>query len=89
MLLYPSPHDPCIISGTLTNPYSSIFTPNIQSQLHVSLYVDDFVFYFSDPSQEEIFKILLQEHTKVDFMSNVKYFLGTVFNWLQYDDSKI
>ena len=48
----PSPHDPFLLSGVITNPYSPDQTPDLQSQLHVGLYVGDFVFYSSDPSQE-------------------------------------
>ena len=79
-----SPHDPWLISGTLKNPSSYTCTLNIQYQLHIGLYVNDFVFYSSDPDKEEILKTLLQEHIKVDFMGNVNYFLGTTFNWLQH-----
>ena len=89
MVLNLSPYYPCLFSGTLTNPTSSTCTPQLQSQLHVCLYVDDFVFYSSDPAQEELFKTLLQEHIKVDFMVNVNYFLGAVFNWLQHENGNI
>ena len=77
MVLNTSPHDPCLISGKISNPFSSTCTPHLQPQLHAGLYVADFVFYYSDPDQEELFKILLQEHIKVDFIVNVYYLLGT------------
>ena len=71
MGLNPSPHDPCIISGVLNNSYSPTCTSDLQPQLHVGLYTNGFIFYSSDPSQEELFKTLLQEKIPVDFMENV------------------
>ena len=72
MGLNPSPYDPCIISGVLTNHSSPACTSELKYQLHVRLYVDDFEFYLSDPSQEELFKTVLQEKIQVDFMVNVE-----------------
>ena len=89
MGINPSPHDPCLLSGTLTNPSSPTCTPQLQYQLHVELYVGDFVFYSSDPDQEELFKTLLQEHIKVYFMGTVYYFLSTELNWIQCDNDSI
>ena len=60
MLLTPSPHYPCLISSVLTNPSYPACTLDLQSQLHVGIYVGDFVFYLYDPDQEELFKTLLQ-----------------------------
>ena len=71
MGLNTSLHDPCLIYGVLTTPSSPDSISDLQSQLHVGLYVKDFVFYSSDPSQEALFKNLLQEHIQVDFMGNV------------------
>ena len=71
MGINPSPHDPCLLSGVITNPSSPACTSYLQSQLHVVLYVNDFVFYSSDQTQEELFKTLLQEQIQVDFMVNV------------------
>ena len=51
MGLNTSPYDPCIISIVLTKPSSPECTSDLQSQLHVGLYVDEFIFYSSDPSQ--------------------------------------
>ena len=77
MGLNPSPHDPWLLSGVLGNPSSPDTISDIQSQLHVSIYVDDLEFYSSDPTQEDLFKTLLQEHIQVNFMGYVDYFLGT------------
>ena len=62
IVLNPSLHDPCLLSGVLTNPYSPASTSDLQYQLHVGLYVENFVLYSSDPTQKALFKTLLQEH---------------------------
>ena len=46
-----SPHDPFLLSGTLTQPYYATNSQHSTSQLHVGLYVDDFVFFYSNPFQ--------------------------------------
>ena len=84
-----SQHDPCLLSGVLANPYSPETISTVQSQLHVSLYVEDFVFYYSDPTQEALFKTLRQEHIQVNFMGDVEYFLGTAFICLKHKDRNI
>ena len=84
-----SPHDHCLIYGILEKPNSHENISEYQSQLHVGLYVEDFVFYSSDPSQEVLFQTLLQEHIQVDFMVDVDYFLGTASTWLQHKDGNI
>ena len=89
MGLKASPHDPCLLSGVLSNPSSPETISEAQYQLHVGLYVEDFVFYSSDPTQDALFKTLLQEHIQVDFMGDVDYFVGTEFTWLQHKDGKI
>ena len=89
MGLNPSPHNPCLISGVITNPSYPACTSDLQSKLHVRFYVVKFVFYLSDPDQGEPLKILLQEQIQVEFMGNVDYFLGTAFNWIQHADGTI
>ena len=84
-----SPHDLYLLSGVLSNPSYPDTISAVQFQLHVGLYVDDFVFYSSDPTQEDPFKTLLQEHIQVDFMVDVEYFLGTAFTWLKHKDRNI
>ena len=83
MVLNPSPQDPCLLSGVLSKPSSPGTVSAVQYQLHVGLYVDDFVVYSSDPTQDALFKTLLQEHIQLDFMGDVYYFLGTAFNWIK------
>ena len=74
MVLKASLHDPCLLSGVLEKPNSHNTISEDQSQLHVGLYVDDFVFYSSDPAQEVLLQTLLQEHIQVDLMGDVNYF---------------
>ena len=81
MGLEASPHDTCLLYGVPVNPSYTETISAVQPQPHVGLYVDDFVFYSSDPTQEALFKTLLQEHIQVDFMGDVDYFLGTKFTW--------
>ena len=82
MCLNTSPHDPCLLSGVIANPFSPDTISAVQSQLHVSLYVDDIAFYSSDPTQEALLKTLIQEHIQFNFMGDVNYTLGTSFTWL-------
>ena len=51
MGLKASPYDPVLLSGILDKPNSHKTISEDQSQLHVGLYVEDFVFYSSDPAQ--------------------------------------
>ena len=51
---------------------------------HVGMYVDDFIFYSTDPEEEKHFKHELAKHTKVNFMGDVDYFLGTAFTLLRH-----
>ena len=74
-----SPHDTFLLSSILEDSNSQKTISKDQSQLHIGLYVDDLVFYSSDPVQEFHFKNLLQEHIQVDFMGYIDYFLGTGF----------
>ena len=54
------PPDPSLLSDIIDNPTSHQTISEAQSQIHVGLYVDDFVFYSSDPTQEALFQTLLQ-----------------------------
>ena len=89
MGLNSSPHESCLLSSILDNPSYPQNISKAQSQLHVGLYVDDFVFYSSDPTHEALFKTLLQEHIQVYFIGDVNYFLGTAFNYIQQKDGNI
>ena len=69
--LNPSPHDPCLLSGVITNPSSLACTSDLQYQLHVRLYVYEFLFYLYDTSQEELLKTLVQDQIQVEYMGNI------------------
>jgi hypothetical protein len=43
--------------------------------------VDDFVYFSEDPAVKALFKRLLRERVKVDFMGLVEWFLGVHFSW--------
>jgi hypothetical protein len=72
-----SVHDPCLFSGYL----KSDSNPSPQSEIHVGIYVDDFVFFSNDPAAEKRFQEELKKKVVVDFMGDVDYFLGTAFTW--------
>ena len=84
-----SPYGPCLIYGVTENPSYPETISVVQPQLQVGLYFEDFVFYSSDPTQEALFKKLLQEHTQVDFMGYVEYLLFTSFTCLKKKYRKI
>ena len=87
--LNPSLYETCLLSGVLAKPSSPDTIYAVQFQLYVGLFVDNFIFYYSDQTQEVLFKILLQEHIQVDFMGDVEYFLGTTFTWIKHKDRNI
>ena len=89
MGLKASLHYPCLLSGILYKPNSHKTISEDQYQLHVGLYVDDLVFYSSDPAQEVLFQTLLQEHIQVDFIRDADYFFGTAFTWIHHKDGNI
>ena len=89
MALKAYPHDPCLLYGILDNPSSPHAIAEAQSPFHAGLYVDNFKFYSSDTTQEDLFQTLLQEHIQVDFMGDVDYFVWNVFTWIQHKDSNI
>ena len=62
MIIKASPHEPCLHYAILDSPSSPQTISEAQSQLQVGLYVDNFVFYSSDPTQEALLYTLLQEH---------------------------
>jgi len=65
MGLVPSVHGPCLYSGVVkldSNQTSSspeiptADTPSNREKIHVGMYVDDFIFYSTDPEEEQRFK---------------------------------
>jgi hypothetical protein len=55
----------------------------------VGIYVDDFVFYSSDPQAERQFQEELKKKVVVDFMGDVDYFLGTAFTWKRHPNNHL
>jgi hypothetical protein len=47
----------------------------------MGLYVDGLVYFLEDPAVKTLFKRLLREWIKVDFMGLVEWFLGIHFSW--------
>ncbi|KAL7523095.1 hypothetical protein ACHAWF_000367, partial [Thalassiosira exigua] len=60
-----------------------------RSVLHGGVYVDDFVFFSIDPTEEKLFQHELAKRCKVDFMGDVDFFLGTAFTWRKHDDGHL
>ena len=44
--------------------------------IYIVLYVDKFILFAISPEYEDLFKCLVYEKVKVDFMSNAYLFLG-------------
>eukprot|EP00804_Cyclotella_cryptica_P002399 CCRYP_004096-RA/>CCRYP_004096-RA protein AED:0.22 eAED:0.22 QI:0/0/0/1/0/0/3/0/917 len=96
--LKPSLHDPCLFSG-IVNPqqhHSTSHSPSppppshtTTAPIHVGIYVDDFVFYSTDPIQEQRFMEALKQRVVVDFMGPVDWFLGTAFTWKKDKDGNL
>ena len=73
-----SRHNPCLFSGIIddvTSPTIPIHT------IHVSLYVDGFVFFSESNTEESCFKQLLNKTITTDFMGKSDFFLVSSFEW--------
>jgi hypothetical protein len=78
--LTPNPHDPCFYAGFMHDPHGpSAIRSTVP--LSLGLYVDNFVYFSEDPAVEALFKRLLGECVKVNFMGLVEWFLGVHFSW--------
>ena len=86
--LCPSPHDPCLYTGQVKDPSGRASTSSA-APVEVGIYVDDFVFYSTDPAQELLFQRELSKRCKVDFMGDADFFLGTAFTYLRHDDGNL
>ena len=47
-----SPHDPCLFTGIVNDPEGT----SARAPISVGIYVDDFIFYSTDPQQEQLFR---------------------------------
>jgi hypothetical protein len=85
-----SKHDPCLFSGVVNAEDNTDSLPSsTRARVHVGIYVDDFVFYSTDPLEEERFKAALKKRVVVDFMGDVDWFLGTAFTWKRHSDGNL
>jgi hypothetical protein len=81
-------HDPCLVSGVVTASASSI-NDSTRAPIYVGIYVDDFVYYSTDPCDELHFQEYFKKHEVVDFTGPVDWFLGTAFTWKQHNDGNV
>eukprot|EP00956_Cyclotella_meneghiniana_P012602 scaffold17913_cov36-Cyclotella_meneghiniana.AAC.1 len=88
-----TPSTPVTASPTVASPSASSSTSSpaesTPAPIHVGIYVDDFVFYSTDPAQEQLFMEALKKRVVVDFMGPVDWFLGTAFTWKRHDDGNL
>lgn len=66
------PNEPCYFVGHLIDGLP---------ELHLVIYVDDFIYFSISDEVEKHFEQALEEHVIVDFMGTVDYFLGIRFSW--------
>jgi hypothetical protein len=88
MGLQASKHDPCLFSGVVTRSPSSI-NDSTRASVHVGIYLDDFVYYSTDPHEQLHFQEELKKCVVIDIMGPVDWFLGTVFTWKQHDGGNL
>jgi len=81
-----SPHNPCLYSG-IVNSESSTLTD--RQEIHVGMYVDDFVFFSTSQREEDLFQPVLESHIKMDFMGKADHFLGTAFTWKRLPNDQV
>ena len=68
------PNCPCIYSGELLPGRPPIY---------LGLYVDDFFYYFPDPTVERHFETLLAQELPVKFLGVAHSFLGLTMTWTE------
>ena len=76
--LHQNAYNPCLFSGNIVDPSNPTDSPSSEP-LTLGLYVDDFVYFLTDPKVEAKFQHLLKQQVTVDFMGRVEWFLGTHF----------
>ena len=67
--LKPHPHNPRLFSGIV----NADDTKSTRQETHVGAYVDGFVFYSTDPAEEEQIKEVLESKLKVGFMGDADF----------------
>ncbi len=86
--LLPSPHDPCIYIGIIRDPHHPSSPGTSTSPLSLGLYVDDFVYFSKDHAVEQLFKCLLHQQIKVEFVGLTEWFWGIHYSW-RVTDSEV
>ena len=72
--LTPSKQAPCIYHG---HPLPG------RPKLYLGLYVDDFIYFSTDPKVEAAFESKLEQQTSLSFLGSLSHFLGIKFTWSQ------
>ena len=73
-----SAHNPCLFTGVIRDPNTTIPSSTPHASINIGLYVNNFVFYLTSLAEESLFQRKFQKLLKVDFMGDVDYFLGTI-----------
>jgi Reverse transcriptase (RNA-dependent DNA polymerase). len=78
----PCPNAPCIFSGQIL--------PD-KPPLYVGIYVDDFIYFSSDPEVEQTFETILPTKTnlQIEFNGPIHHFLGITFTHAYTDDGHL
>lgn len=77
--LHPTPHNPCLFTGK----------PDGKNVMYLGLYINDFVYFSSNPTTEKAFEDQLSKIIKVDLMGQVSHFLGIKFQWTHHHDGHL
>jgi hypothetical protein len=70
--LKPCPNWPCLCYG---HPITG------KPPLYLAVYVDDFIYFSQDDTEERHFETTMQAQLRVDFFGTVKWFIGTYYDW--------
>jgi hypothetical protein len=73
-------HESCLFVGT---PLEG------KAPLYVSLFVDDFICFSTNPDVEAHFENELAQKVKVDFMGQADYFFCVQFHWTRHHDNHV
>jgi hypothetical protein len=83
--LHQNAYKPCLFTGNIINPDNpsdvTLFTP-----LTLGIYMDDFVYFSTNPAVKAKFQQLLKKYVTVDFMGAMEWLLGMHFQWMVTPD---
>jgi hypothetical protein len=83
--LHQNAYDPCLFAGNIIDPNDSSDVTS-SAPLTLGIYVDDFVYFSTNPAVEAKFQQLLKKYITVNFMGAVEWFLGTHLQWMVTPD---